>query len=63
MTLPLLEFTSDGNVHPIAELRELLAERFELTEEERAEPLPSGTGQLFNNRVAWARTYLVKQAP
>ena len=37
-----------------------LADEFDLSEEERKEMLPSGTQRLFNNRVAWALTYIRK---
>ena len=59
--LPLLELASDGQEHNVAEAVERLAEHFNLSEEDRREMLPSGTQRRFDNRVAWARTYL-KQA-
>jgi len=59
--LPLLKFVGDGNVHSKHEAVEYLANEFELTEEERKELLPSGKQGLFDNRVAWAKTY-IKQA-
>ena len=37
-----------------------LAKEFNLTDEERAELLPSGKQAIFTNRVQWAKTYLVK---
>lgn len=58
--LPLLEFAADGAEHRIAEAVEALSIRFELTNEEREELLPSGTQYVISNRVAWARTYLKK---
>jgi restriction system protein len=59
--LPLLRFASDGREHRFRDAVERLASEFEITDEERAELLPSGTAPLFDNRVGWARTYL-KQA-
>jgi restriction system protein len=59
--LPLLKFAGDGKVHSKHEAVENLANKFELTEEEQKELLPSGKQGLFDNRVAWAKTYL-KQA-
>jgi len=59
--LPLLKFAGDGNVHSKHEAVEYLANEFELTEQERKELLPSGKQGLFDNRVAWAKTY-IKQA-
>ena len=60
LMLPLLEVVKDGKIYPIREIKELLAEKFMLTSEERRELLPSGAQPLFDNRVAWAKTYLVK---
>jgi len=58
--LPLLELSSDNKEHHVQEAYNRLAEKFGLTEEEREELLPSGTQSLFENRVGWARAYLVK---
>lgn len=58
--LPFLELTRDGEEHTAAELREPLANRFELTEKERLQKLPSGVNKTFNNRVAWAKIHLEK---
>lgn len=60
LMLPLLEFAKDGKVHQVREAYEYLAEKFGLTDKERKELLLSGTQSLFENRVGWARTYLVK---
>jgi len=56
--LPFLQFLSDGQERSYRETVDNLADHFQLTEEERKEMLPSGTQELFNNRVGWARTYL-----
>ena len=37
-----------------------IADHFELTDDERAQPLPSGKQPILDNRVGWARTYLAK---
>lgn len=58
--LPLLKLISDKEEHNLKELIEILAEDFQLTEEERAELLPSGQSFIFSNRAGWARTYLKK---
>lgn len=58
LMLPFLELTADGEEHTAAELREPLANRYQLTEEERQQKLPSGAAKLFNNRVAWAKIHL-----
>ena len=59
--LPLLEFLGDQNEHSLREAIDHLATQFKLTEDELKQLLPSGQQAIFNNRVAWARTYL-KQA-
>ena len=59
--LPLLRLASDGAERPFREAVERLADEFALTDDERAELLPSGTANVFGSRVGWARTYL-KQA-
>lgn len=58
--LPLLEFTGDKEEHSLREAVDVLAEEFELTEDERKKLLPSGQQEVFKNRVGWARTYLKK---
>lgn len=57
---PLLEEYAAGGERPIADVRAALAARFELTEEELAERLPSGLARTFVNRVGWATTYLYR---
>ena len=58
--LPLLKFSSDNNEHSLREAIENLADFFSLSETERKELLPSGQQAIFDNRVAWARTYMKK---
>ena len=58
--LPLLKYAADGKDHPIREAIEALADQFNLTEQEKRELLPSGQQAIFDNRVAWARTYMKK---
>ena len=58
--LPLLEIVNDGKEHSHREVSEALAAKFNLTEEERKELLPSGRQARFDNRVAWSRAYLKK---
>jgi restriction system protein len=55
---PMLEALSDGAIRDTVWLRDEIAKRFDVTPEERAELLPSGTGKLFANRVAWAYVHL-----
>src|SRR5262245_59977379 len=55
---PFLEALQDGQERTMRELTELLADRFQLTDEERQALLPSGQQTVFSNRVAWAKTHL-----
>ena len=57
---PLLEFAADKQEHSIREAREKLASVFKLSEEDLNERLPSGTQRTFDNRVAWAKSYLLQ---
>jgi restriction system protein len=58
LMLPLLEFAGDGQEHSSRDAREHLAGVFSLSASERAELLPSGRQPVFDNRVAWAKTFL-----
>ncbi len=60
--LPLLRFGMDGNEHSLREAIEILSKQFRLTDAEMNELLPSGQQPRFNNRVAWARSYMSKAA-
>jgi restriction system protein len=60
--LPLLKLLGDRKEHHLREVVDTLADQFRLSEEERREPLPSGTKPVFENRVGWAVTYLRKAA-
>ncbi|WP_321285802.1 restriction endonuclease [uncultured Sunxiuqinia sp.] len=60
LMLPLLKAVDDGKIYKLNEVREMLATEYSLTPEQRRELLPSGTQNVFDNRVAWAKTYLVK---
>lgn len=60
LMLPLLELLSDRKEHELQDLIKILSDKFNLTEEERNELLPSGNQEIINNRVGWARTYLKK---
>lgn len=55
---PLLEHLADGSSKPNQETLEAMAGRFKLTDDERAELLPSGKQPVFVNRVAWAKSHL-----
>jgi len=58
--LPLLEFAGDQEEHSRNEAIEHVSKFFKLTDEEKRQLLPSGTKQIINNRVGWAKTYLKK---
>jgi len=58
--LPLLEFAGDQQEHSLRQAIDSLAQEFQLSDEERKQLLPSGQQEVFNNRVAWARTYMKK---
>lgn len=55
---PALELHTDGQDWARAALRDALAARFDLTDDERAEMLPSGNQRRFDNRLAWTVTHL-----
>jgi restriction system protein len=57
---PLLEYISNGKEYTLRQAISDLAVKFNLSEEEQKELLPSGTQRIFDNRVGWARTYLGK---
>lgn len=58
-TLPLLEIVSDGKDYSRDDVVDVLAARLNLSEDQKAEVLPSGTTR-FEHRIGWARTYLKK---
>ena len=58
--LPLLQHTADGGEHSLRTSIDALIDYFKLTGSERTQRLPSGQQTIFDNRVGWARTYLVK---
>jgi len=60
LLLPVLRQSAQGEVK-ISDVVTQLSEELSLSDEDRAELLPSGKQTTFANRVHWARTYL-KQA-
>ena len=58
LMLPFLETLADGRVWSMREATEHLAKRFNLTDDEINEMLPSGQTPIFSNRVAWAKTHM-----
>jgi restriction system protein len=57
---PLLDIASDGKEHSMQEARDAIAKAMNLSPEEIAERLPSGTQTKFDNRVAWAKSYFIQ---
>jgi len=55
-----LRVVEDGELHTAKEVRESIARHMNLSEEDRMTMLPSGKQSTFDNRVAWAKTYLNK---
>ena len=53
-----LSALSDGRTYKAQDVREYIAEKMNISEQDQAELLPSKRQSTFNNRVAWARTYL-----
>jgi restriction system protein len=58
--LPLLKSLADGEEHKFSELVTQLGSQLNLNEDELSKLLPSGTQEIFTNRVGWARLYLKK---
>jgi restriction system protein len=59
---PFLQALQQSTLNEV-KLRDIInsiADHFELTDEERIEPLPSSKQPILDNRVGWARTYLAK---
>jgi len=60
LMLPVLKCIADGEEHSMKEVYQKTAEMFQLSEEDKAERLPSRGQSTFENRVGWAKTYLKK---
>ncbi len=60
MMLPLLRISADGIVRSNREIYDMLAETMNVTEEQKAETLPSGLASAFENRAGWSLVYLTK---
>lgn len=61
LMLPLLRYCADGAEHSKRDAVPALATQFGLNEADLSELLPTGRQGKFDNRVAWAKSYL-KQA-
>jgi restriction system protein len=60
LLFPLLQFLNDGKEHALKEAIRAIEEELKLTEEEKAQMLPSGAQRTIVNRTGWARTFLKK---
>ncbi len=58
--LPFLRLLTERDQVSSADAKMLLAERMGVSEEAQRELLPSGRQRRYDNRVGWARTYLVR---
>jgi len=58
--LPLMEIASDKNEHVFRDVINKLIQKYNLSDEEKNELLPSGKQPIFENRIGWAKTHLKK---
>lgn len=58
LMLPVMEILTDNKPHTFSEVLELLAKRFNLSEDELRIQVPSGQQPLFKNRATWSISYL-----
>lgn len=58
LMLPLLKQLAGSDERSMKELYALLADKFNLSEEDQKQLLPSGQQSVFRNRVAWAKAHL-----
>ncbi len=56
--LPFLEILGDGKEHELRQMIAQVSDRFDLTEDERRQFVPSQKQETIVNRVSWVRTYL-----
>ncbi len=59
LMLPVLKIVGDG-VDNVAEIETKIAARFHLSDQDRAQMLPSNRQPVLRNRIHWAITYLAK---
>jgi restriction system protein len=60
LMLPVLEIGRDGAEHRIRDVIDQLGTKYGVTEEERQKLIPSGRQPMFDNRVHWAKAYLIQ---
>lgn len=57
---PVLKYSSEHNEISLNEIREFLTQYFTLTDEDKAERVPSGAQTKFDNRIYWTKSYFSK---
>jgi restriction system protein len=57
---PVLKYISDKKEHSLDEIRDLLTNHFSLSDEDKAERVPSGVQTKFDNRIYWTKSYFNK---
>ena len=57
--LPMLELMRDGEPHKMLDIKEKLAEYFNLSEEEKKMRLPSGKQVVYKFRIGWAQNLFI----
>ena len=60
LMLPVLQILSDGKEYSGSDIANLIADKLNLSDEERTRLYPNNSKKIFQDRVAWARTYLKK---
>jgi restriction system protein len=58
--LPFLAFLGDKKERHMSEIADHIRNQFELSDEKKAQMLPSGQITVIDSRIGWARTYLKK---
>lgn len=60
LMLPFLETIRDGQEHIIHDVIDELADRFQLSPEERYQRSPNSSNIVFRNKIGWTKTHLKK---
>jgi restriction system protein len=60
LMLPVLQSFANGEECTIRSIIDQVAKQYNLSSDERLQLLPSGQQPIFDNRLGWAKTYLVK---
>ena len=58
--LPLMEIAADKSIYLFRDVVNKLIEKYDLTDDEKKELLPSGKQTIIENRAGWAKTHLKK---